>query len=249
MTVVTASVGGFSFSEVKHKLHQIIHGNVPAITQALRLSEQIGGLAAAAPAMIAAQDVKSLQSLKSNLDKELQTLAQSVQAFEEQEETASKLNGIMGQMGGTLNTLGKAVTTQLENRQSVEETLKIALKHQSAINSKLDSLAIEANTAILLAIEGDEVVGTTASPEEAKIFLGQYRNLLNVRAQANASVALLMEAARSSALPALEKVKKRYLGSSKRLTVWAKRLTASESVKELQADVTEITQAVEKNNF
>lgn len=249
MTVVTATVGGFSFTVVKHKLHQIIHGHIPAITQALGLSEQIGGLAAAAPAMIAAQDLKSLQSLKRNLDKELQTLAKSVQAFKGQEETASKLEGIMAQMGGALDTLEQAVTTQLKNRQTIEKTLEIALKHQSSINSKLDSLAVEANSAILLAIEGDEVVGITASPKEAKVALGQYRNLLNVRAQANASVALLMESARSPTLPALEKAMKRYHGSSKRLTVWAKRLTVSESIKELQKNVEGITQAVEKNSF
>jgi len=249
MTVVTATVGGFSFSVVKSKQHQIIHGSVPAITDALHLSERIGGLAAAAPELIAAEDVKTLQAVKRGLDGELKALEQSVTTFEAQGEIAERLKRIIGQMGEALNGLSKAVATRLENKKAVESILQTALKSQSAIDARLSSMSVEANAAILLAIEGDEVVGTTASPEDAKKFLTQYRNLLNVRSQANASVALLMEAAKSPSVEALEKVKKRYGSSSKRLTVWAKRLLPSDDTTALQADVGKINDAVGKGDF
>ena len=249
MTVVTATVGGFSFSVVKGKQHQIIHESVPAITEALRLSEKIGGLAAAAPAMMTAESADELKAVKSKLDLELKELGESVEAFNSRGNNAKRLKQIIGLMGKALVELDRAVAARLENRKSVEAALQASLQGQSAINSRLSSMAVEGNAAILLAIEGDEVVGTTASPEEAKKFLGQYRNLLNVRAQANASVALLMEAAKSPTVDALKKVEERYAGSAKRLTVWAKRLLPSDKVKALQGDVGVITDTVEKGGF
>ncbi len=248
-TVITSVVAGFSFNVVKSNQHQITHQSLPAITSALKLSERIGGLAAAAPAMMAAQDGTRLKTLKVNLDKELAVLKQQAAAFGEQGENTDKINNILGQMGIALNTLSDAISSQLDDSAKTEATLDGSLKIQNAISRRLDNMTIEANTAILLAIEGDEVVGTTASPEDAKKFLGQYRNLLNVNSQANATVALMMEAAKTTNQETLKKVVKRYQRSEKRLTVWAKRLYPSEEVKGLQADILKLTQSVKKDTF
>jgi methyl-accepting chemotaxis protein len=236
LTVLACVVAWLSFVGVGSDQDRIIGQSIPSLTDALRLAERSAGVAAGAPRLIAARTQEARQATRAVLDAEIARLRERLTTFAGRSD-AGGLSSLVGEMGGTLDTLDRAVADQITLRAEVDAALRDVLALQNLVGNLLDGMIVQAKSDILVGVEGDPVVGRTASVDDVKAILNDYQTLTAAQVQTGLVVALMMEAAKARDAEELADVERRYAGAYKRLRVMATRFPKGSDTAKVQEAV------------
>ncbi|MGD1878628.1 MAG: hypothetical protein ACFB13_14160, partial [Kiloniellaceae bacterium] len=137
LTLAASGVAWLSFTNVGAVLQQVTGRNVPAMTEALRLSAASSVLSAEAPALVAAADDEERRKLNGGLFLKISALGGTLSTLSKHFSDAQQLevvSALTRQTTGNLQDLNTAVTEMLKLRSAREvKTADIAVIHNEIL--------------------------------------------------------------------------------------------------------------------
>ncbi|WP_135076458.1 methyl-accepting chemotaxis protein [Terasakiella sp. SH-1] len=224
MTVLVSIIGWFSIEKLDNAQTSLASQEVPAITSALKLSEEIANLAASAPRLKAArndEERKAILALLAQSNKRaqesLKTLklhTKDVKGLEAIEAGLSKLPWYMTR----LNQVGSRLFAKIKRRNELDGKLII---FRETVAKKLRPHLLNVRIAVIE--ESEDVLRSFQRQEE----------LLEFKSATNLLVGLLAEGGKSNSEKEIEKIESRFLSSIAKMAVPLSRIEKTANVSEL----------------
>ncbi len=213
MTVVASGIAWLIFGGIGNALLEVTGSGVPAITSALRLSQETAELAAAAPELSLAESEDARKQGAANLTKRLDnlgTLVAAIAAGEKNNAEVKKIQEDRQLIASAIEALDNSVKRRLElSARRAALGKSVTDLHQKFIATVIP-LVDDANTAL-------RVSGGTVSVGEGRAFqdlmngsVGALRVILEIRATGHQLSGLLSEALQTKTVDQLNALAHRF---------------------------------------
>ena len=241
LTVLASVSAIYSYDRIGHALFVVTEKSLPDIAKTARVVKAEGDVAAAAPSLLAAIDATGREEASKALAAARQGLTQSIGALNPDD--AKKFGETSNRMLENLDRLAKAMTERQNiaaNRISQVAELR---KVQQKISEKLVPMADDAGFSLTLELQG--IGDKLDNPEAVKKTLAgladqelaMLQAVLELRAEANLMLGILVEASDLPSLDLLPPVRDRFKATSGRIDKALKVLKADDITKLFEAFV------------
>jgi len=221
LTVLASVSAIYSYDRIGHALFVVTEKSLPDIAKTAKVVKAEGDVAAAAPSLLAAIDAAGREEASKSLAAARQGLTQSIGALNP--EDANKFGQTSNRMLENLDRLAKAVTERqgiAANRITQVAELR---KVQQKISEKLVPMADDAGFSLTLELQG--IGDKLDNPEAVKKTLAgladqdlaMLQAILDLRAEANLMLGILVEASDLPSLDLLPPVRDRFNATSGRI--------------------------------
>jgi methyl-accepting chemotaxis protein len=243
LTVLASGTALVSYSGLARSLAVVTGTSLPQVTRASKVAKAAGDVAAAAPALLAAVGAAERARALKDLDAARDEFARAVDAVAAGE--GSRLKDTAGRMSKNLDRLKQSVEKReaiVVSRRALTDDLR---KLHDKLGEKLAPLADDAAFTLTLGLErATEKVDDVAAIAKtlaalADKDLASLQAVLDVRAESNLVLGLLVEAADLRSGVLMPPVKDRFNAAGGRLAKAAKAL-ANSDVSKLTADLVSI---------
>ena len=212
-TAAAIAVGWYSMSTTSNTLATITHGKVPAMANALRLSETVARITSIAPAMVAAKDQLGRQEVDDLVNTSFDRFQQIIANVDMSDDVLMQLRDGAGQLKEKLQQVGDKV----EQRNALVEARHKAMESVGIMHETLASMTsvIADEVAFNLSL-GAEAVDITQPGAVLEFVEGGVEPLtaaMNVKAEVNRVVGLLGNAAAETAPERMQPLKERFIGA------------------------------------
>ena len=212
-TAAAIAVGWYSMSTTSNTLATITHGKVPAMANALRLSETVARITSIAPAMVAAKDQIGRQEVDDLVNTSFDRFQQIIANVDMSDDVLMQLKDGAGQLREKLQQVGEKV----EQRNGLVEARHKAMESVGIMHETLASMTsvIADEVAFNLSL-GAEAVDITQPGAVLEFVEGGVEPLtaaMNVKAEVNRVVGLLGNAAAETAPERMQPLKERFIGA------------------------------------
>ncbi len=235
LTVLASGTALVSYSGLARSLAVVTGTSLPQVTHASKVAKAAGEVAAAAPALQAAASPAERARALKELDAARDELAQAVDALAAAD--SAKLKDTAHRMSQNLDRLKQSVEKResiVASRRALADDLR---KLHDKLTEKLAPLADDANFTLTLGLQGatdkiddvEAIAKTLAGLADKE--LGALQAALDVRAESNLVLGLLVEAADLPSGDLLPPVKDRFTAAAGRLAKAAKALANAEITK------------------
>jgi methyl-accepting chemotaxis protein len=234
LTVLASSSAIISYDSLARSLGAIAEKSLPEITRASRVVRAAGEVAAAAPRLLAATDSTEREHALKILTAARQQLTQTIGTLGA--EDAARLNKTADRMLENLNRLKQSVTERQTIAASRDALVASLRKSHQKLAEKLTPMADDAGFTLTIGLEtvADKkdlqlVQNTLAALADSE--LASLRAILDLRAEPNLILGILVEAADLPSADLLPPVKDRFTSTARRLGKAAAALKDSETSK------------------
>jgi methyl-accepting chemotaxis protein len=234
LTVLASSSAIISYDSLARSLGAIAEKSLPEITRASRVVRAAGEVAAAAPRLLAATDSTEREHALKILTAARQQLTQTIGTLGA--EDAARLNKTADRMLENLNRLKQSVTERQTIAASRDALVASLRKSHQKLAEKLTPMADDAGFTLTIGLEtvADKkdlqlVQNTLAALADSE--LASLRAILDLRAESNLILGILVEAADLPSADLLPPVKDRFTSTARRLGKAAAALKDSETSK------------------
>ena len=207
LTVLASGVAVISYGNVGRTLSGITEVSIPAMSASLSLAKSSAEISAAAPALAAAADAKDRASVLAQLKAHQEELRRAIEALEAtgNASEASSLRNLAGSFGDNLSALADGVQQRLALRdQRVALSQRIRDSHaalEQALAPLVDDAGFDLATGLQSAADGSG--GKALDADAIKTHLSDLadkqlvalQSMLDLRADSNLVLGLLIEAA------------------------------------------------------
>ena len=225
LTVLACAVALVSYNDVGATLRGITEDNLPAMGLSLRLAKSSAEVVSAAPAVLAAVDVRQRDSAMKTLAAGQSSLGQVIDALTAtpggQAATAG-LRQTAAKLHDNLDQLGAAVGRRLALRDQRIAQVRAIRAIDDALDKKLAPLIDDASFNLVILLQG-----ATDAPDAKAIQqrisdiadkqLGAFQAMLELRADCNLALGLLGEAANIPERDLLPPVRDRFTAAAGRI--------------------------------
>ena len=234
LTVLASSSAIISYDSLARSLGAIAERSLPEITRASKVVRAAGEVAAAAPRLLAATDSTEREHALKILTAARQQLTQTIGTLGA--EDAARLNKTADRMLENLNRLTQSVTERQTIAASRDALVASLRKSHQKLAEKLTPMADDAGFTLTIGLEtvADKkdlqlVQNTLAALADSE--LASLRAILDLRAESNLILGILVEAADLPSADLLPPVKDRFTSTARRLGKAAAALKDSETSK------------------
>jgi len=234
LTVLASSSAIISYDSLARSLGAIAEKSLPEITRASKVVRAAGEVAAAAPRLLAATDSTEREHALKILTAARQQLTQTIGTLGA--EDAARLNKTADRMLENLNRLTQSVTERQTIAASRGALVASLRKSHQKLAEKLSPMADDAGFTLTIGLEtvADKkdlqlVQNTLAALADSE--LASLRAILDLRAESNLILGILVEAADLPSADLLPPVKDRFTSTARRLGKAAAALKDSETSK------------------
>jgi methyl-accepting chemotaxis protein len=234
LTVLASSSAIISYDSLARSLGAIAEKSLPEITRASKVVRAAGEVAAAAPRLLAATDSTEREHALKILTAARQQLTQTIGTLGA--EDAARLNKTADRMLENLNRLKQSVTERQTIAASRDALVASLRKSHQKLAEKLTPMADDAGFTLTIGLEtvADKkdlqlVQNTLAALADSE--LASLRAILDLRAESNLILGILVEAADLPSADLLPPVKDRFTSTARRLGKAAAALKDSETSK------------------
>lgn len=243
MTVIAATVAIVSFSATEDGFRRVARNEVPAMTDALRLSAISGEISTAAARLVNAKTENEQSAIAtviadrsesfSKTIARLRTMRGSDSAFIDVENTAKKLEV-------NLIALKKAISERTEMRAKLERQLADLHKIHSQISDKLTPIVDDSYFNVAMAADdvgktGDRVVRSIVDGD-----LPILRALVEIESEVNLETGLLTASALTSSPSILSLLGDRFTSSAQHVQELMKKLPSKDKFVHLKSQIEEM---------
>jgi methyl-accepting chemotaxis protein len=225
LTVLACAVALVSYNDVGATLRGITEDNLPAMGLSLRLAKSSAEVVSAAPAVLAAVDVRQRDAAMKTLAAGQSSLGQVIDALAAtpggQAATAG-LRQTAAKLHDNLDQLGAAVGRRLAFRDQRIAEVRAIRAIDDALDKKLAPLIDDASFNLVILLQG-----ATDAPDAKAIQqrisdiadkqLGAFQAMLELRADCNLALGLLGEAANIPDRDLLPPVRDRFTAAARRI--------------------------------
>ncbi len=204
LTVLACVIAMLSYNDVGATLRGITEGNLPAMSLSLQLAKSSAQVASAAPAVLAAADIAQRDAAVAALTGNQRTLDEVIGALAERADgknSTAALRQTADQLRGNLDQLSAAVGRRLalrDQRLAMAQAIRTAA---DSLGKKLAPVVDDANFTLVTGLQGvaDDTTDTKVIQQRLSDIADQQLNalqaMLDLRADANLALGLLIEAA------------------------------------------------------
>jgi methyl-accepting chemotaxis protein len=234
LTVLASSSAIISYDSLGRSLGAIADRSLPEITRASDVVRAAGEVAAAAPHVLAATDVAERQQAFKVLAAARQELTQSIGSLASAD--AAKLNSTANRILANLDRLVQSVTERQTIATARDELIAAARKSHQKLAEKLAPLADDAGFTLTIGLQTaadkknledvQKMLGALVDDE-----LGALQAILEMRAESNLMLGILVEAADLKSADLLPPVKDRFTAAARHLGKAAVALKETETSK------------------
>jgi methyl-accepting chemotaxis protein len=226
LTVVAAAVAMFSYNNVGATLRGITEDNLPAMALSLKLAKSSAEVASAAPAVLAAGDVRQRDAAVAALAANQHALDEVIDALAATGSGTQATVGLRqtaGEMHGNFDRLSAAVGQRLALRDQRLAMAAAIRATGDSLDKKLTPLIDDTNFTLVTGLQGaaDDMSDIKAIQQRlsdiADKQLGALQAMLDLRADTNLALGLLMEAANVPDKDLLPPVRDRFAAASGRI--------------------------------
>jgi len=217
LTVLASSSAIISYNSLGHSLGEIADKSLPEITRASRVVRAAGEVAAAAPRLLAATDVAEREQALKVLTAERQELTQTIGALAA--EDAARLNKTADRILVNLDRLVQSVTDRQTIAASREALVSSLRKSHQKLAEKLGPMADDAGFTLAIGLQTaadkknlEDVQKTLAALAENELV--SLQAILELRAESNLILGILVEAADLTSADLLPPVKDRFTATA-----------------------------------
>ena len=220
LTVLASSSAIISYDSLERSLGAITEKSLPEITRASRVVKAAGEVAAAAPRLLAATDQAEREHALKVLTAARQELTQTIGAVAA--EDAAKLNKTADRILVNLDRLMQSVTERQTIAASRDALVASLRKSHQKLAEKLSPMADDAGFTLTIGLQTAadkqdlEVVQKTLAAL-AENELASLQAILELRAESNLLLGILVEAADLPSADLLPPVKDRFMATAGRL--------------------------------
>jgi methyl-accepting chemotaxis protein len=243
LTVLASGTALVSYSGLARSLAVVTRTSLPQVTRASKVAKAAGDVAAAAPALQAATGPAERARALKDLDAARDELARAVDAIAAEE--SAMLKDTAGRMSQNLDRLKQSVEKReaiVVSRRALTDDLR---KLHDKLTAKLAPMVDDASFTLTLGLQGatDKIDDVAAIAKTlaglADNELASLQAALDVRAESNLVLGLLVEAADLPSGDLMPPVKDRFTAAAGRLAKAAKAL-ANIEISKLAADLVSI---------
>jgi methyl-accepting chemotaxis protein len=234
LTVLASSSAIVSYDSLGRSLGAIAEKSLPEITRASKVVRAAGEVAAGAPRLLAATDSTEREHALKILTAARQELTQTIGTLGA--EDAARLNKTADRMLGNLNRLTQSVTERQTIAASRDALVAGLRKSHQKLAEKLSPMADDAGFTLTIGLETvadkkdlELVQKTLAALADSE--LASLQAILELRAESNLILGILVEAADLPSADLLPPVKDRFTSSAGRLAKAAAALKDSDTSK------------------
>ena len=221
LTVFASVSAIYSYDRIGHALFVVTEKSLPDIARTAKVVKAEGDLAAAAPTLLAATDAAGRDEASKALAAARQGLTQSVNSLNPDD--AKKFGETSNRMLENLDRLAKSLTDrQAVAASRIKQVAELRAAHQK-LAEKLGPLADDAGFSLTLGLSG-----AADKEEDLKVIqktlvaladqeLAALQAVLDLRAEANLMLGILVEAADLPSLDLLTPVRDRFNATSGRI--------------------------------
>lgn len=240
LTVFASAVAVISYDDVGRTLAGITESNIPAMSVSLRLAKSSAGIAAVAPALLAAADMKERAATLAALQADQQELGRAIDELSATSggtEATTQLRQLAGELAGNLSHLAATVEQRLALRdERVAMAKQIRDSHAvlgEALAPLVDDASFDLTTGLQSAVDGAGTEKMKSNLSDlADNQLAALQAMLYLRAEGNLALGLLIEAANIPGKEQLPPVRDRFTAATGHLD---KSLAALKSEKTAEA--------------
>ncbi len=222
LTVLASAVAVLSYENVGRTLSGITEANIPAMSVSLRLAKGSAGIAAVAPALLAAADMKEHAATVAALEADQQELGRAIDALAatpEGIEATPVLRKIASELAGNLSQLAATVEQRLALRDRRVAMAKEIRDSHAALSEALAPLVDNASFDLATGLQG---AADSVSAEKTRSTLSELADnqlaalqaMLDLRANGNLALGLLIEAANVPGKEDLTPVRDRFTAAA-----------------------------------
>lgn len=225
LTVLACAVALVSYNDVGVTLRGITEDNLPAMSLSLRLAKSSAEVVSAAPAVLAAVDVRQRNSAMTMLAADQRSLGQVIDALAATpggQAATAVLRQTAAELHGNLDQLGAAVGRRLALRDQRIAQVRAIRAIDDALDKKLAPLIDDASFNLVILLQGatdapDAKVIQQRISDIADKQLGAFQAMLELRADCNLALGLLGEAANIPERDLLPPVRDRFTAAAGRI--------------------------------
>jgi methyl-accepting chemotaxis protein len=234
LTVLASASAIISYDRLGHSVGVVTEKSLPEITRASRVVRAASEVAAAAPRLLATTDQAEREVSLKGLSAARQALKESIGALAA--EDAAQLNGTVDRILANLDRLIQSVTERQNIAASRDALVAGLRKAHQKLAEKLWPMADDAGFTLTMGLQ------TVADKHELEVVqktlaaladneLASLQAVLELRAESNLALGILVEAADLASADLLPPVKDRFTSTARRLARAATALKDSETSK------------------
>jgi methyl-accepting chemotaxis protein len=250
LTVLASAVAVVSYENVGRTLGGITESNIPAMSVSLKLAKSSAGIAAVAPALLAAADMKEHAATLAALQADQQELGRAIEALAATPggiAATPPLRKLAGELAANLSQLATTVEERLTLRDERVAMAKQIRDSHAALSEALAPLVDDASFDLTTGLEG-AADGAGAGKMKATLSelvdkqLTALQAMLDLRADSNLSLGLLIEAANIPGKEQLPPVRDRFNAAAGHLDKSLAALKSEQTAGALRAPLAKLLQ-------
>ncbi len=161
LTVVTAGVAWFAFSNVEGTLVTVTDEAMPAVTSSLQLAATSSSVAAAAPSLVSAGSDTERQAIRDELATKQEELALHIEELQRTGTDTQALSELASTLASAMTDLDSAVVRRVTAQTKLTEAVELVTDVNSLFQSEVRPMIVEAGERMVTT--GEEAIATTSS--------------------------------------------------------------------------------------
>ena len=220
VSLLTLTASGFAtigFQSVGEALDAVTGDAVPAITNALRLSEESTSIAALVPSLTSSQTKAQLQSASAALEAEQRNLESRISELDGQGTDGGDIRAVGGEIIGQLGNLKDTVATVLDLAEKRAALGRDILQTHEALLQRLTPLVNATSDEFVATSDGTVDNAAKALKQLNEVELVNMRVALQFQANGNLAYGLLREGATAPTVELLQPIRERLTAAMAKL--------------------------------
>ncbi|MDF1793251.1 MAG: methyl-accepting chemotaxis protein [Thalassobaculaceae bacterium] len=161
LTVLTAGVAWFAFSNVEGTLTTVTDEAMPAVTSSLQLAAASSGVAAAAPSLVSAKSDDERQAIRDQLSTKQENLAVLLDHLRETGVDISELAGLASTMSQAMGDLDSAVRRRVAAKAALGEAIQTVSEVNNQFQEDVQPMIVDASGRMIET--GEQAIEATTS--------------------------------------------------------------------------------------
>ncbi|MEJ2623349.1 MAG: methyl-accepting chemotaxis protein [Pseudolabrys sp.] len=219
MTVIAAAIAIYSFSATESGFQHVASNQVPAMTDALRLSAISGEISTAAARLVNASTVKEQKAISDVIAARNQEFSKVMARLQESHGSDSAFNTVKStaqKLDANLAALKQAISERTETRAKLEQELAQFRKLHHRIGNMLTPIVDDSYFDVVAAADGVAKNGDRVIRSIVDGDLPILRTLIEIESETNLQTGLLTASALTSSPPILSMLDDRFTSSAQR---------------------------------
>ncbi|WPZ36396.1 methyl-accepting chemotaxis protein [Thalassobaculum sp. OXR-137] len=161
LTVLTAGVAWFAFSNVEDTLTTVTDDAMPAVTSSLQLAANSSAVAAAAPSLVSAKSGAERQTIRDELATKQGELAERLQELKATGTDVSTLTELADTLSQAMADLDSAVTRRVDAQAKLGQAIQAVSEVNTQFQNDVQPMIVDASERMVKT--GEEAIEATTS--------------------------------------------------------------------------------------